>query len=683
MGKQGQNKFCSIKFRLSVSYVIMIAFIALSGLLAECMGERAIKEKYKDTVAQSLNMLGKYIEFGFENVQGTAVEYLMDRDIGDYVSGKMASDSSAETRYRDALEKELSTKITADAFISDVYFLTEGVYAATTKSRDIRTLFSSYMESEQGQQVRDNENQFFWLGQSSIVDDELEVDSRQYAVRLVKYFNQKNAVMMIDIASAKITEMLSEIDLGEGSRIAYVTNDGVELTQNGARETFFTSMELYGKICTLEADNGTIENVELEGQNYLYLYERLQGEEGMICAVVPNDVIYAEIYAIRKMTVAVVIAACIFALIIGGGITISFTRSIQYFIQKVGFVAEGRIDTKLYVRTKDEFYLLAQHMNQMLDSVRRFLQQAKNMSVEVAATVEQVTNTAKNVTESANFISDEISEIESGLTRQAEDARQTVYGLENLAGQIETVESDTKEIRGIADATKAAIRENVTKMEVLKDRAETANGITKNVISSIRMLSDRTDQISRIVDTMNEISDETSLLSLNASIEAARAGEAGKGFAVVADSIKKLAEQSASSANDIKSIVKMILDDTMEVVRITGQAEQTMQEQKQSVRDSQISFETMESEVRKLLEKVDFIIQNVAKMQQDKAESMENMQSISAVTEEVVASVSVVNKRTGNQVETIVNLEKLSEKMQGQMLLLNETMEYFSMDTAE
>lgn len=329
MGKQSRNKFCSIRFRLSVSYVIMITFIVLSGLLAERMGERAIEEKYKDTVTQSLNMLGKYIEFGFENVQGTAVEYLMDRDIGDYVSGKMASDPSAESRYRNTLEKELSTKITADAFISDIYFLTEGVYAATTKSRDIRTLFSSYMDSEQGRQVRDNENQFFWLGKPSIVDDELEVDSGRYAVRLVKYFNQKNAVMMLDIDGAKITEILGGIDLGEGSHIAYVTNDGVELDQNGARDTFFTAAELCGKISAMEEHSGIVENVELNGQKYLYLYEKLQGAEGMICAIVPNDVIYAEVYAIRKVTVAIVIAACIFALVLGGGITISFTRSIQ------------------------------------------------------------------------------------------------------------------------------------------------------------------------------------------------------------------------------------------------------------------------------------------------------------------------------------------------------------------
>ena len=562
--------FHSIRFKLGVSYVIMVLFIILSGWKTEHMGEQAIEEKYKDTVAQSLNMLGKYIEFGFENVQGTAVEYLMDRDIGDYVGGKMSLDPSSESRYRSALEKELSTKIAADAFISDIYFLTDGIYAATTKSRDIKTLFSSYMDTEQGQRIMNDENQFFWLGQASIVDEELEVDSEQYAVRLVKYFNQKNAVMMIDIDSAKIMEILSGIDLGEGSRIAYITNDGVELNQDGTREEYFTSMDFYAKINASEGNSGIIENVVLDGQGYLCFYEKLPGTEGIICAAVPNNAVYEEIYAIRNVTAAVVIVACIVALVIGGGITISLTRSIQYFTQKVEMAAEGKINTSLCMKTKDEFASLTQHMNRMLESVMRFLVQAKNMSAEVASTVGMVTDTAQDITESANCISDEIAEIETGLTRQAEDARQNVNELESLAGQIGIVESDTREI---ADTTKNVIRVNVEKMDVLKDRTEMANEITKDVKGSIQKLCEKIENIRGIVEAMNEISDETSLLSLNASIEAARAGEAGRGFAVVATEIQKLAEQSSDSADIIKRIIEELVTQADLTVQIVDEVE--------------------------------------------------------------------------------------------------------------
>lgn len=343
-------------------------------------------------------------------------------------------------------------------------------------------------------------------------------------------------------------------------------------------------------------------------------------------------------------------------------------------------VAKGRIDTKLHIKSKDEFQRLARHMNTMLDSVMNLLMQAKKMSGEVVGTVGQVTDSTKNITESANCISEQIAEIETGLTKQAEDARENVNELENLARQIETIELDTKEIRQIADITKGSIRENVEKMEVLKKRADIANRITKDVIHNIRLLSNKINQIGEIVDAINEISDETSLLSLNASIEAARAGDAGRGFAVVADSIKKLAEQSASSANDIRNIVGVIVDDTGEVVRITKQAEQTLEEQRDSVSDTQVSFGIMENEVKNLLERVEFIIRNVANMQRDKENSMERMQSISAVTEEVVASVSTVNVRTGNQVETIADLETLSEKMLEQTILLNEAMEHFSIE---
>ena len=324
--------FYSIRFRLCISYIIMIIFIILTGFLAEKMGEQAIEESYRDTVTQSLRMVGKYIEFGFENVRGTVTEYLVDKEISNYVSGKMSSDPSAETRYQTALEKQLNTKITADEFISDIYFVTEGVYAVTTRERAIKTLFSSYMDTEQGENIRENENQFFWMGRSSIVDEELEVDSDKYAVRLIKYFNQKNAVIMVDIDCTKITEILNGIDLGDGSHITYITDDGVELAADGTRTEFFSSMDCYLETHDSEEKSGIIENVQMDGKSYLYLYEKLKDSEGTICALVPNDVIYEKVYAIRNVTIAVVVIACIFALFIGGGITFSFNRSINYFI---------------------------------------------------------------------------------------------------------------------------------------------------------------------------------------------------------------------------------------------------------------------------------------------------------------------------------------------------------------
>ena len=136
----------------------------------------------------------------------------------------------------------------------------------------------------------------------------------------------------------------------------------------------------------------------------------------------------------------------------------------------------------------------------------------------------------------------------------------------------------------------------MTSIQELKGNAESTVQITNQVIEEITKLKDSSKSIAHIIGAINEIAEQTNLLSLNASIEAARAGEAGRGFAVVADEIRKLAEQSVDSVNEIRKIVDDINAKTNDTVNIAKKAEDVVEIQGESLQNAEHVFDKIQEQ---------------------------------------------------------------------------------------
>lgn len=665
----------SIRFKMLGSYVLMIGFIILVGFLAYQTGAKAIQDNYKTSTMQSMDMMGEYVEFGFKNVEGAAVEYLTDDAITKYLMGKMADKQATQTEYYNNMKAELTTKASADSFIKNIYFISNDVASLSTNKKSKENLYDEYIATEQGKKIVETPNQYFWLGQPSVLDESLEINKDDYAIRMIKNFYRKDALLVMDIDREAILSILDEIDY-----VSFVTSDGVELNKDGSRDSVFTKTDFYPVAQSSEESAGIIENARMNGEEYMFVFRKLADTDAMVCALVPNSEILSQVDGIRYIAVVLVVIACIIAVMIGGGLSLSMNHSITYFVKNLEKVSKGHISTRFSVKKKDEFSRLSEHMNRMLDSVTELLLKSKDVSSEVSASVEQVMNSSQVISGSANYISTAVEEIEVGLNSQAQDTLACVDELDGLAEQIGIVEKETMGIRDIADATKISIVNSVDKMDDLRVKSEETAKITGEVITDIENLNKKTKEIDVIIDTINAIADETSLLALNASIEAARAGSAGKGFMVVADSIKNLAEQSMEATGKIRSIVEAIDHETGTVVSIANRTGDIIDQQTAAVSDTQTSFDNMAEEVELLLKKVDAIIQNVSQIQKEKEVSVERIHSISAVTEEAVASVSTVTGKTQEQVDIVNNLQILSEKLTKQALLLDSSMKQFTIE---
>lgn len=671
----------TIRFRLLGSYVLLVGFIVLVGVLSYLKSSEAIINNYIDSTKQSMNMLGEYLEYGFSTVKSCAVEYLADADLTNYVSARY--DNVSRDTYYTNKKQNIITKAEADPFISNIYFVSDNDFSLTTCQASVENMFTTYTNTKQGKQIAENPKSYYWFGKPAVFDDVLKVKTNTYALRLVKCFYVKKAFLAIDIDKEAVLKILNKLNPGEGSFVYFVTADNVALFQDGSRENKFMKTDFYKDAFNSSKITDCNDHVFINGKSYLFIYRKIGDTGAMVCSLIPKSNITKQADKIKLVTLIVVLIACILAVMIGTGIFLSISKAISYIVGKMKLIAKGNITTRINLKHKDEFSQLGSNMNEMLDNISTLLKNVKNVSDNVSLCANDVMESSSVFSKSSKDISDAMNEIESGLVQQAENTLTCENKLDGLATQIGLVDTDTSDIKSIAEKTKLSIQDNLQRMVVLKDKSVETTAITQNVICSLQELHEKSKAIDYITKSINEIADETTLLSLNASIEAARAGDAGRGFAVVANEIKKLAESSIVATQKIRKIVDEINKTALQAVITANSAGEIIKSQKESVNSTKNAFDEMKQQVEELISKVSNIIGSINKMQGDKGETVNEMMSISSVTQQIVASVGTINDKTNNEVETVKNLIGLSEEMLNQVFQLQDAMKKFIIESNE
>ena len=204
--------------------------------------------------------------------------------------------------------------------------------------------------------------------------------------------------------------------------------------------------------------------------------------------------------------------------------------------------------------------------------------------------------------------------------------------------------------------------------KITKAGMDTVNGLTditnqnmkafESIFVAIEGVGERTRAIGTASDMITSIASQTNLLSLNASIEAARAGEAGKGFAVVADEIRQLAEQSASSANTINSMLKELMQSAKQAAEESELVKEYVERQRQSVIDTKDGFVAIVDNLNIINDGVNNL-RNVSNHLGTKVNSISSLsESLSAASEENAATAQELSATTSSVAATIINLEK-------------------------
>jgi methyl-accepting chemotaxis protein len=370
----------------------------------------------------------------------------------------------------------------------------------------------------------------------------------------------------------------------------------------------------------------------------------------------PQSTIEKQADSIKRLTILIVVIACFLAMITAALLSLDIDKTIRGINKRLRQAAKGDFTVKFSSKRKDEFHILTEELQQTFSNVNELVTKVKQSSSEVMDSSSNLSKTSELFLKSAENIATAMNEIELGVNQQAKNAEECLLQMDSLSQKIELVNENTKEIGNIADNTKLRIKEGTATTDELNQQTVATIEITTNIIQDIEKLAEKSSSINKIINVINDIANQTNLLSLNASIEAARAGEYGKGFAVVADEIRTLAEMSKSSVNDIKKIIQSIQEDTIKVVETARSAEQVLILQDSAVKNTTASYQDINESVEKLMVFLKYITENVTTINEARVSTLAAIENISAVLEEIAASSNNVNQVSSDQLVSVGTL---------------------------
>ena len=373
----------------------------------------------------------------------------------------------------------------------------------------------------------------------------------------------------------------------------------------------------------------------------------------------------------------------IIAFVIGIGIALSVTASMTKEIKKVSGhmkdVAGGDLTDRIDVKKKNEFGDLENNFNNMVENMAVLIKGVEEKSGVIVDASAKIAGVSKSTTETVGQVSEAIQSVAVGASGQADSTQTATQEVENLADRLKETKAYVTDISEMSVETQklsnkglTIVDELITKGQRSIDNSKISKEVVSEMVSSI-------EKINFISDAITEITEQTNLLSLNASIEAARAGESGKGFAVVADEIRKLAEQSQQSTDEIKQIVNEITIKSQQVEQTMDESVGIIEEQNVSIKDAKELFNTISDSVNGLKEGLDNITQLNEAMDTNRNNVVSKMEDVAAVATETAAASEEVTASAVDVEQTMHDLNEFTVELDNIAEALKEAIDKFKL----
>lgn len=678
------EKLLSIRNKIFVCFLLPTIFIIIVGFAAYSEASDGMKDKFQESTVQTLNMAVDYIELGNTLIESKALEYAFHHELNQYASGMYQNDQVAAGNLMQQIREDMGAASNSNPFIGDIYIVTtEDITMATTKkSTTQKGMYKEYVENT----PMDGKRLQKWIDNHELLDTHLEAESRDYIMAYQQYSQNKAFAVVFDIKADAIYEQLTSIDLGEGSIVGLVTENGREVIFENVKEgeegivtegeTVFFDKDFYQEIIGQEEECGA-NQVTFHRGKYLFIYSKSDVNHSSICALVPMKTVIGQAERIKLITIALVILAGIISSVIGIFIAYGIQKNMKNISGCLDKVAKGDLTVKVFANGNDEFKSLARSTANMVHNNKKLVQKVSNATSSLEGSALDVKAASEVINEYSNEISRAVLRINDGMSRQSSHAEECVNRTYALSDEIKKIGKIMSEMEALVESTEAKIREGMDMVHLLGERAQATTDITTEVGNSITYLQNESQTINKFVGLINDISEQTNLLSLNASIEAARAGAAGRGFSVVAEEIRKLADDSSGAANEIQKNVKNIAIQTQNSVQRAGEAQQMVLQQEKTVEDTIVIFNQMNQHMLNLIAKLREIMEHAEQAETERGQTLAAVRSISDIIENTAENAQSVSYVISQLSVNVDNLGRVSGVLEDNMKDLKNEVSVF------
>lgn len=668
----------SIRSQLILGFLIPMLLVIGVGAFAYQKASEGMLNNYQESAQTALQMTVKLLDYGFTTVDAASIQIFNDTNVKDYVSETYKNDIVEKSNVFKQSEKLVNSTKNSNEFISDVIIVTadnlDDISTSSAKGSKNGYYDSFRAESKAALDAKDKADS--WLSEHPVVDQRFHTGKDNYIVAQYRLVSTKNACVVVDISSAKIKSILEDLNLGEGSIISFVTANDRELALDSQSGFSFVDKDYYAQ-AKLSEEGFYSEFVDVDGVEYLFMYGRCETNKSSICSLTPKSALMEAATEIRNGIILGVLISSIVVLIVGFTIFMGISSKMASIIKRLSKVSEGDLTVDARINDRAEFGKLSGHIMEVVSNTKELIGKVKDTSGQVNDCVGNVKGVGDELATSSTYVQGITEEIAEGVNTQAEDMQNCLYKMDSLSEKIIRTGDNVREMEKLADSTKEMIVKSTSGVNELSGQAAETGKIMDSLENKMEVLNTSVESIRELVNTIDSISEATTLLSLNASIEAARAGEAGRGFAVVADEIKKLADSSKESSEEITNMIDNLQVVFKETKEASGKAGDIVKVQESTVEDIRGLFGQMSSNMEMLLKNISQSISDMNEMDDYRKNTLISFENISAVSEETAASTATVSETMNSQSQHVDKLLQATSELEEKMLELLSAIEKF------
>lgn len=410
------------------------------------------------------------------------------------------------------------------------------------------------------------------------------------------------------------------------------------------------------------------------GNMYQTAYLPIKDNSGEIIGIwyvgASQEILDSIIKKANVLTIIIILALTVFSTIVSYFFFKPIKKRLANIVEALTKASNGDFKFEIHDTSSDEIGKLSSGLLHMREQLQTLILKVRHTSESVLAASKQLSLNTEQSHKAVEEIAISIQEVNVGAEIQSQKNEDASNAIQRISDDMDEITKQVSFVNKLSIQTKDNAGTGKIKINNVLQQMNVINQNSKGTNEYIIKLNEKSNEIGNILNLITSISDQTNLLALNAAIEAARAGEHGKGFAVVADEVRKLAEQSSNSANDIKQLIFEIQGYIEKVVAAMELEEKAIEEGLLIGQEAETTFNKIELDVNQVNEGNDKVTVTITQINKDMnriVNAVSEMASISFRNVEYSQEVAATSEETWAAIQEITNASRVLSSLAAEL----------------